>query len=123
MPTVQLNSDGTVRCCPPTNFVTSSGAAPVGRLETQSAEANTVTRFTSTPTLFTKATVFATTDGQTPNDAPIFIGTSSVAGENPKELAPGESTGIEAPSGAKLDLSDFYFENTTSGDGIVVEYA
>ncbi len=59
----------------------------------------------------------------TDNAGDVAIGWSSTNGEQYRTLSPGDPPfTIEAPYGSKLDLSTFYIDVMTNGDGVTYVY-
>ena len=65
-----------------------------------------------------RAIIIGRSDEQTDNADIVRIGTSSVNGEQPLDIAPG----AYGPTLENVDLSQWYVDAASNGDGVVVVY-
>ena len=85
------------------------------------AATGTPARITTTAQWFRKASIYgkATVQGAANTDK-VWIGVSSVDGENAIEVLAGGEVIIEAPEGGRYNLADFYVDVAVNGEGVVV---
>jgi hypothetical protein len=97
-------------------------ASPTQFNKTVTAAA-TPERLLATPTYAQKALIFPLKGVRTANTGNVYLGIGSADDTQPWMLTPSTTPiTIEAPLGRKIDLSLFYLDVVTAGDGVVVWY-
>ena len=110
----------------PSEFYSTVGTidtTPVQILKTVAAT-NIPEALAADGTFFRTATLIAHNDqARTSNTGNVYLGASSVNGQQPVMMTPGSVWNIIAPDGQKYDLNDYYLDVDTAADGIVIEYS
>lgn len=87
------------------------------------AAIGTPVRLASVATQFSKATFWGLKVPRTNNTGTVFLGVQSSNDSQPIPITAGNSLTIEAPASQAYDLSTFYLDAATAGDGVIVLYS
>ena len=88
------------------------------------ADSGTPEAITSTsPTYFVYAIFIGRKAARTANTGNIWLGITSGDNTQPIRLVPGQEKTIEAPPSKQFNLSDWYVDVETNGDGVIVIYS
>lgn len=104
-----------------TKKISATEIAPTEIIKTVAAT-GTPEQLTSTETYARSMTVWGKKAAQTNNTSVCYIGRASGNGTQSIEIPIGEPVVIKGPEGTKFDLSDWYIDVGTNGDGVVVWY-
>ena len=74
----------------------------------------------ATDVWFTQAIIEGKRAQGTANTGIVYIGASSVDGENPHEVLPGTPFFFSAPAGGCLNLGALYMDVATANDGLMI---
>ena len=86
------------------------------------AASGTPEPISATTLLVRQATIIAKKGPQTANSGIVHVGPESANGTQPYDLDPGAMTQLLDYRGAHIDLSQWYVDVETNGDGVVVVY-
>jgi hypothetical protein len=84
--------------------------------------AGTPVQLTATRTQAASVVVQARKSVSTANTGNVFLGVAGAAGTQLLVLEPGQSVSFTAANAKAIDLSDFWVDSATNGDGIIVTY-
>lgn len=96
--------------------------AGTGQLIITASSSGTPVQFTNAPTKVTKVTIIGKKAARTANTGTVYVGPSSANDSQVYEIATGTIHTLSARSGTVIDLSSWWLDVDTNGDGIIILY-
>lgn len=96
--------------------------AGTGQLIVTNSDAAVPVAWTNAPTKVTRVTIIGKKAARTANTGTVYIGTSSANDSQVYEILTGTVHTLNARPGAFIDLSTWYLDVATVGDGIIILY-